>query len=455
MRASIDTSRLQRAYSFIKPLFLIAVPIMLQNLVNSMVNMADTVMIGRLGTSEIAAVGLGNQIFFLLNMFLFGISSGGSVFTAQYWGKKDIVGIKRTTGLCLLLVTIIAALFTFASRFFPAQIIALYSRDAAVIRLGAAYLSTVSLSFIPFGISFVFMILLRTIGRVRLSMTTTFISLGINLVLNWLFIFGAGPIPAMGVTGAAIATVIARLVEMFILIGMSYLKKYALAGTPAELFGFDLFFLKKYLPIALPVFVNEVLWSMGITMQSLVFGRSGTDALAAFNITNNVSMLTWVVFIGLGNATAVLIGNQIGEGNEVRARETAQQITRFNPLVAVGVGLLLFPLSRLLPFLFNAGEPVIAAAQGMLLLTMCMYPFRSFNMTMVIGVCRAGGDTVFCAVYDVFFLWVVALPLAAVAAYFFQAPALIIFLLLSSEEPLKAALGYFRLRSGKWLRNIT
>ncbi|MDR0761181.1 MAG: MATE family efflux transporter [Treponema sp.] len=440
---------------FFKVLFTLAIPIMFQNLVNSLVNMLDTVMIGQLGTVEIAAVGLGNQFFFLYNMILFGICNGGGIFTAQFWGKHNILGIRKNVGLCLTLGLSAGILFTLAALSIPRGIIGVYSRDPEVIRAGSAYLSALAPAFIPYAVSFVFSSTLISTEHVRVPMTTTLIALSMNGGLNYLFIFGAGPVPAMGVKGAAIATVISRITEMCILAGVSYLRRYAHAGPIRELLSFRLPYFGRFLRIAAPVMINELIWSLGVNTQNLIFARTHTDAIAAFNITNTVSQLTWVVFMGLGNGAGVLIGKKIGEGNETAARNYAKWITRFTPLLAAGVALFLLPLSRLLPFLFKVTDGVLAITSGMFIILVCSYPFRAFNMSMVIGVCRAGGDTIFCAFYDLLFMWCVALPLAAAASFIFHAPVWIIYLCIVSEDPLKMLLGFQRLRSGKWLHNVT
>jgi putative MATE family efflux protein len=440
---------------FFTLLFTLAVPIMLQDLVNSLVNMIDTVMIGQLGTVEIAAVGLGNQFFFLYNMILFGICNGGSIFTVQFWGKHDIQGIRKNVGLCLTLGLGAGVLFTLAVLYFPQGIIGVYSRDPAVIRAGGVYLGALVPAFIPYAVSFVFRSTLISTEHVRVPMVTTMIALSMNAALNYLFIFGAGPIPAMGVKGAAIATVIARITEMCILTGVSYARRYAHAGPLRELLGFRLPYLGRFLRIAAPVIINELIWSLGINAQNLIFARTHTEAIAALNITSTVSQLTWVVFMGLGSGAGVLIGKKIGEGNEIAARNYAVWITRFAPFLAAGVALFLFPLSRLLPFLFKVNEGVLAITSGMFIILVCSYPFRAFNMSMVVGVCRAGGDTIFCAFFDLLFMWCFALPLAAAASFVFHAPVWVIYLCVVSEEPLKMLLGTFRLRSGKWLHNVT
>ena len=431
---------------FYRSLFAIAVPIMFQNFINSAVHMLDTVMIGRLGTVEIAAVGLGNQVFFLYNLALFGLCSGASIFTAQFWGKRDIAEIRKNTGFCLILALSGAILVTLAALLVPEKIIGVYSGDPAVIAVGAEYLRALAPSFIPFGVSMVFTLTLRS---------ATFIALSVNGILNYGLIFGAGPFPAMGVRGAAAATVIARIIEMTILLCASYMRRYPPAGSLRELLGFRSPYIRRFVRIVLPVLINEITWSAGVSLQNLIFARTHTDAIAAFNIANTVNQLTWVLFIGLGNGVAVLIGKKIGEGDEAAARGYASRIIRFAPMISVGAaGALLF-ISRFLPLVFNVNANVIAAVRDMFIILCVMYPFRAFNMSMVVGICRAGGDTIFCVVYDVIFMWTIALPLAALAGFFFKAPVWALFLCLSSEECFKVLLGIWRLRTGKWLRNVT
>ncbi|MDR3139982.1 MAG: MATE family efflux transporter [Treponema sp.] len=440
---------------FYKSLFAIAVPIMLQNLVNAFVNMVDTVMIGRLGTVEIAAVGLGNQVFFLYSLTLFGISSGGSIFTAQFWGKRDIGGIRANTGFCMTLNLTVALGFTLAALLAPEGILAIYSRDERVIKAGARYLKNLAPAFIPFAISQVFVLTLRSIEQVRLPMLTTLIALSVNVILNYLLIFGFGPIPAMDVAGAARATAVARLVEMIILVSVSYARKYQLAGSLRQLFGFRLPFISRFFRVAFPVILNEIIWSSGISLQNVIFARTHTDAIAAYNITNTLSQLTWVLFIGLGNGVGVLIGKKIGEGAYAAARDYAARIIRFAPLLALGAALFLFPLSGLLPYFFKVNANVLAHTTVMFFILGCSYPFRAFNMSMVVGICRAGGDTVFCAIYDNLFLWGAAIPAAALASFVFHAPVGIIYLCIIMEEPLKTAVGLWRCNTGKWLHNVT
>jgi putative MATE family efflux protein len=286
-------------------------------------------------------------------------------------------------------------------------------------------------------------------------MITTAIALAINVFLNYFLIFGIGPFPALGVKGAAIATVISRITETVILVVISYRRKYVFAGSPREMTNFNTIYVYRFFRICLPVILNEIIWSTGITMQNIIFARTDTDAIAAFNIVGTFSQLTWTLFIGLGNGVAVLIGKKIGEGQENVARDYAARIIRFAPLVATGAVFVLIPIAALIPFIFNINENVLAATESMFIILSIMYPLRAFNMAMVIGICRAGGDTVFCSIYDTVFMWTVALPLAAAASFVFHAPVAVIYLCLNIEEPLKAVLALWRYRSGKWLHNVT
>ena len=411
-------------------------------------------MIGRLGTVEIAAVGLGSQIFFLYHLTVFGICSGGTIFTAQFWGKRDIAGIRKNMGLCISLNLSLGVFFTLGAFLIPDKLIAIYSRDPLVIEAGAEYLRFISPAFIPFSISMVYGLTLRSVEKMRLPIAATFISLSLNTILNYIFIFGAGPIPSMGVRGAALAVSIARCTEVFILIIGSYVFKYPPAGKFKELFSFNSAYTVRYLKIALPVIINEVIWAIGHSSQNLVLARSSTEAIAAYNITNTVFQLIWVVFVGFSNGVAVLIGKKIGEGKDDEARDYAFKIIRFAPLVSLGAIAILLPISRLVPLVFNVSNEVLQTSARMFIVLCCVFPLRAIHISMVLGVCRAGGDTVFCAFYEILPIWLVSLPLGAIASFVFSAPAHIIFLCFHAEDPVKAALSLWRLKSGKWLRNV-
>jgi len=440
---------------FYKDLLRIAVPIALQNLIVSSVNMLDTVMVGLLGAVELAAVGLGNQIWFLLMLLLFGTSTGSGVFIAQYWGKRDLAGIRRTTGLSMALGLAAAFAFMTAALAVPRFLVGLYSRDTEVIRIGAEYLRFVAPSYPFAAASFAFSLALRGVERVKLPLAATLVSLILNAVLNYMLIFGKFGAPALGVRGAAIATVIARVVETVIIFSGAYLQKMPPAGTLAELRSWNGGFLPRFTRIAAPVVVNEVTWSLGITTYNAILARVSTEAIAAYNVTNTVSQLAMVLFMGTANAAAVMLGKRIGEGDRATAFSWARRFAIMAPLIGIATGALLVPASLALPWLFALGPEPLRQARLMIIALACVFPFKVFNLHVVVGICRSGGDTRFGAFFDIFGVWMLGVPLAAIGAFVLHVEPWIVFAMLSFDEIAKSSLGLWRLVTRKWLNDVT
>lgn len=440
---------------FFADLFRIAIPIALQNLVASSVNMLDTIMVGRLGAAELAAVGLGNQVYFLLLILIFGIGSGSGVFTAQYWGKQDLAGIRRTVGMALSLGLGAALVFLAPSAGAPRFILGLYSKDPAVLDLGASYLRVAAWSFPALAVSFVLSMALRGTEKVRLPLAATVLSLAANLVLNWVLIFGNLGFPALGVRGAAIATVVSRCLEAAIVLGVAYARRYPPAGSLRELTDWNAAFVGRFAGIALPVVLNEWMWALGVTFYNGIFARMSTGAIAAFNIQNTFLQLAMVLFMGTANASAVMIGKRIGEGNREGAYDWAGRFAVLAPALGTAVALLLVPSVLALPYLFRLEPDVLREARAMLFGLALFFPAKVFNLHIVIGICRSGGDTKFAAFYDIFGVWGVGVPLAALGAFVWNLEPWAVYLLLNLDEAAKLGLGLWRLRSRKWLRTVT
>jgi putative MATE family efflux protein len=434
-------------------------PIVLQNLIGSSLNMLDSVMIGSLGTAQIAGVAIANQIFFVLNLFVFGVGSGAGVFVAQYWGGADMPGIRRSIGMGLLISLGGAALFFGVSQLMPRRLIALFSADPAVIDAGARFLAIVSVGFLFQAVSGVLIFVLRSMEKTRMPLIASSIALAVNTVLNYLLIFGAPGLPAMGVEGSALATIIARLLELgLILVAMQ--GKHGVPGLFAaprlrELFAIDRVFLRRFLTVILPVVGNEVGWSLGIALETAVFGRMSTDALAAFNIADTAIKLVIVVFFGVINTSAIVVGKRIGAGDAPGAVHAARVYTRFSPLLGAALGLACVGLSLFVPSFFNvSGQARHWAMLGMIIYGAAM-PLRMLNWEMVVGVLRAGGDTGVAMALDVGGTWLVGLPLAAAAGLLLGAPFWVVYLCALMEDVPKFFLGIWRVRSRRWLNDLT
>lgn len=450
---------------FYKTLFALAVPIILQNLIQTFVNILDTVMVGRLGSIEIAAVGLGNQIFFILNLVLFGAGSGGAIFVSQFWGKRDTAGIKKASALIVTVSLAVSLVFTIAAAVFPRALIGLYTNDLQVISVGAKYLRIVALSYPVTALSLAYQITFKSTEHVCLPAVSTAISLVTNIVFNAIFIFGLNikvgalniQTPSFGVAGAAGATFAARMCELLVLMSYSSSRKSDFPSRVGikELFCFDARFVCRVLKTAFPVVINETLWGIGISVQNAIFARVSTDAIAAFNITNTVSQLTWVFFIGTGSAAAVIIGKNIGAGETELARAYAGRFSRFMPISGALLAILLIPLSLCLPFLFNVERPIIRIARQMLLVTMCGYPLRAYSMLLSVGICRSAGDTIFTMINDNIWMWLAAIPASSFCAFALKTPVWFVMACFEFSQVFLCATGVLRVRSGKWLHKLT
>lgn len=436
-------------------LFAIALPIILQQFISSSLNLLNGLMIGQLGETSIAAVGLSNQVFFVMVLFLFGITSGSAIFTAQLWGKRDIANIHRVIGLTITLSLAAVLIFFCAAVFFPELALGIYTRDPAVIETGSSYLRIIGWSYLFTAVSFSFSSALRSTGDVRTPLVVSLGALSLAAGLGYVLIFGKFGFPALGVPGAAIATSAARVIEAAGLVILTYWKRSPIAAHPREMFSFDLPFTKAVLRRALPVGLNELFWALGTTTYNVIYARIGTAAIAAVNISSTIESLVFVIFIGISEATAILVGNEIGAGKE----DNAFQIARGSLFICVGggllMGLLVYILSGAILDLYRVSPQVIDYAHRVLIAVSLSLWLRVSNMLLFVGILRSGGDTRFGFILDSFTLWLIGVPLAYVGAFVLHLPVYWVYPLALAEEFVKWLIVLRRFFSRRWIHNVT
>lgn len=439
---------------FFSTMLRLAVPIAMQQFVMNALNAVDVLMIGQLGEISVASIGLANQFFFLLSLFLFGVGSGSAVFSAQFWGRGDVANLRRVLGLALAIALTGASLFTATALFAPQMIMRFYTTDPAVIALGSHYLRTVGWCYVPTAISVMVGITLRSTRNVKLPMAVSIGALSLKTLLAYGLIFGRFGLPALGVTGAATATVIARFVECATLLFLSYRLRLPTAAQPRELVAWDRVFLRRFARTASPVVVAEILWSLGITTYSAIYARIGTDAIAAVNIASTVEGIALVPFMGLGNACAIILGNHIGAGDTETANDYARRFLKLAILVALGVGAVVFGVSRVILQLYRVSPEAQIYGRNILTVVAAVMWLKAANMVIIVGILRSGGDTRFGLFLDTGPLWLIGVPLALLGAFVFGLPVYWVVLLVMADELTKFLIGLRRVASGRWINNV-
>ncbi len=442
--------------SIYRDLFRIAAPVALHNLVISSLSFVDTIMIGQLGEVEIASVGIGNQLFFLFTLLLFGIGSASGVFVSQYWGKKDFPNIRITSGLSVTLGLIGALPFALLSFVLPKQVVGIFSTDASVIPLGAEYLKIVSVSYLFSAVTITMAQVQRSLERANLPFFVSIVALGLNTLLNYLFIFGKAGFPAWGVKGVALATTISRAVECFLLIMIIYRsKKNPAAGKLREITGFSFEFFRRFMKTASPVIINELFWALGMTVFKIVYGRMGTSALASVNIAEAVMNLMFVALIGSATGASVLTGKKIGEGRYDDAKRNGARFIRLAVIEGLVIAAVCMVFSGLLPKGFNVPDELKQSATVIIIIFAIFLPFKSFNLHTIVGIFRGGGDTLYAATTEIIGVWGVGVVLACITGLWLGLPVHLVYGFVSLEEIVKAVINAVRLKSGKWVHDLT
>jgi putative MATE family efflux protein len=444
---------------FYKNILLLTVPLALQNLVTFTTNMLDTFMVGRADSTGvmISAINLANQPFFVLIMFIFGISGAGNVLASQYWGKQNIPAIKAIFAIVLKLAVGITAAFALAVLMFPRGVMNLYTKDGPTIAIGAEYLQIVGFSYLIYAVSATFIFSLRSVEVVRFSVVTQLATLFISAGLNYLLIFGNWGFPRLEHRGAAISTLTARTVELLLVLGFRFFIDKRFKFRPRDVLLWNKQLFMDLVRFGTPVVVNEVMWALGISVQAAILGHiayAAGNPVAANTVAGIVQQFATIIMFGIANAAQVLIGKSVGEGDIVavkRKSATFKLIALVTGLLACGVVLL---LRGIVPYVYDFGAATNALTQELLLVTALSLIFVSLAATYIVGILRGTGDTKFCLIAEMAALWGFSLPLAALLAMVFHLPVPLVLLAMRSDEFLKAVVCTIRARGEKWVKAI-
>lgn len=444
-----------RDKNFYKLIVSIAIPIGFQNLITFAISMMDTLMLGALGEVPLSAATIANNLFFVLTLLMFGLAGGSNVMIAQFWGKNDVKMIHKIMAIMYRCCLVLTFIFIGIAVFLPKQVMAIFTTDVDVIVLGAQYLQIVAIGYLFYTITNCTIMVLRAVQTVKISMIVYGVSLVVNTFFNWVFIFGKLGMPALGVQGAALATSLARVCEFTVLIIFMWKYETKLCLKLKDLIHTDITLIRRYFKNTAPVVFNELLWSIGSTMIGVVVGHLGTQVVAANSINTVIFQLVTVFIFGIGNASATIIGNTIGEGDLEKTKEYARTIVMLSIVLGILSGIITYFISPFIINLYNVAEQTKVIAMEIATITAFIMVFKSLSVNTMVGVLRGGGDTQFVFINDLIFMWLFAVPFGFMAAFWWNLSIPMIFLILKSDEILKVISSSIRIKSGKWIRDVT
>lgn len=441
--------------SFFKTVIVLTLPMALQNLINVGVVSTDIIMLGKLNEVVLSAASLASQIQFVLTLLMFGIGSGATVLTAQYWGKKDVKSIEKIIGIAVKLSFLLSLAFFILGFFFPNFAMKIFTNDSEVIKEGITYLRIVSISYLLSSISVVYLILMRSVEKVVVSTIIYALSLLINFVINYILIFGNFGFPMLGIAGAAIGTLVARLFELSATLYYNFKNKDFVMLKLKYILSEDRFLKKDFLKYSVPTILNELFWSAGMAASAAILGRLGTSIVAANSITSVVRQLAMVVVFGLANTTAILVGREIGSHNYKTAEIYAKKLLLFSFIFSLIGAVLIYFISPFIIKNYAMSDEIREYLNFSLKILMYYILCQGVTACLIVGIFRAGGDTKYALYLDAFSLWAWSIILSAIAAFYFKAPVKFVYFLIMSDEIVKLPFGLWRFKSKKWLNNVT
>ena len=440
---------------FYNRLLVIAIPIMIQYFISTSVNLMDSFMVGKLGDNSVAALGIANQYFFIFNLILMGINSGCGVLIAQFWGNKDVNNIKKVLGIALMSGLAASAAFVLGGILATENIIEIFTSDQAVKSIGAIYLKTVCLSYVFMAVSMAFGFASRGVEKTVIPMVSSAIALVFNIVFNYAFIFGKLGAPQMGVVGAAYATLIARAVEMMVIVFSVYLKNHTIKSSIHEMTCFDFEFLKNALKTAVPVIVNDLCWGIGMTMYSVVYGRLGTESIAAVQICMAVQNVFMTVLFAVANASSVMVGKEVGRNEYERAKYYASNFVKMSLAMSLVMGVMLYVSTPYILSIYNISSKVMHMTRYMMYVTAFAMPLKFINTLLIVGIMRGGGDAKTALAIELVTMWLIGVPICFVSAFVLNMNAEHVYALVLTEELVRVFVCMKRYNSGNWINNVT
>lgn len=447
---------------FYKKVLMVAVPIMIQNGITNFVSLLDNIMVGQVGTEQMSGVAIANQLVFIFNLCIFGAVAGAGILGAQFYGSGNHEGVRDTFRFKLIfgaaLAVIFAGIFLGAGETLIQQFIHQGESEgdlAATLYYGKAYLTVIVIGLLPFAMTQAYSGTLRETGETVVPMIAGIIAVLVNLVFNYILIFGKFGAPALGGVGAAIATVISRFVELIIVAIWTHKHVERNPFIKGALLSFRIppSLLKKIIAIGLPLFINEFLWSFGITFMNQCYSVRGLEVVAAFNIANTIGNLFNVVFLSLGNSIGIIIGQMLGAGRLEEAKQEDRQLIAFSVFCCFITGGALLIISPLFPALYNTEEIVQHLATQLIFITGCCQPLYGFVHGSYFTL-RAGGKSIVTFLFDSAYMWLIPIPLVFILARLTAIPVQFVFLIAELSNIIKCTVGYILVKKGVWIKNI-
>lgn len=442
----------ERKRSLRKEIVRLALPIALQQFMTALVGACDAIMLGKLSQDAMSAVSLATQVTFVFNLFMFAFMAGENMFVAQYYGKEDYTGISQVFSLVTKICGCIAVIFLAGTLFFPEQLMRILTNEETLIVLGSEYLRVIGISYVFSGIAQTFLAIMKNCGAVNMSTLINGVMVILNIALNAVFIFGLSGFPKMGIKGAALATVLATVVQFLWSVGYVLCRiravKFSLRSCEKKLFG-------RFWQKTVPLLINNLAWGIGFSMYSVIMGHLGTDAVAANGIANISKNLVVCFCLGLGNAGSIIVGNRLGADRLQEAKEVGETLTKTAIIAGIVSGLVLIALSPFITKMVDLTPTARGYLQKMLLISSYYIAGKSVNCMTIGGIFAAGGDSKFGMLCDSVTLWCIIVPLGCICAFILKLPVMVVYFVLNLDEIIKLPVVYKHYKKYKWIKNLT